>query len=151
MGYWATPTKDAGNLYLNTQDASGYPFCKHNFQVTLYSNKVDNLKQALGQIKISFGNNNTVSDEQVIDDSSFIFKPNSVSTHLASLNEQFNDIEKIYLKYVKTTNIFNSWLYDLQWSFNQIKIFDGEQQISKTFCPVKNIIKSGESVEFQLC
>ena len=37
MGYWASPQKGSGKLYLNTQSAVQAPFCMQNYRVTLFS------------------------------------------------------------------------------------------------------------------
>jgi hypothetical protein len=154
MGYWASPTKDLGNLYLNTQEASSFPFCTENYQARLYSNDQTDLKlkQALGKIKISLQYGEKFTNEQIIDDSTTTFKLNQINTYLITINESIEEeIKKVILTYERTTSIFSSWMYDSQWSFKYLELFDGVKQKKLKYCPTKIIMKSGEKTEFVLC
>lgn len=147
MGYWAQPSEELGNLYLNTQDASKYPFCKHNFQVRLISS---GKSQALGKIKISFEKPGL--NEQLIDNAVTKFTANSVTQHLASIdNNLVGTIDKIFLSYERTANIFSSWLYDLKWSFSSVEIFSGESQLKYKYCPRSAGLIGSEPMEFNIC
>ena len=105
MGYWASAAKDIGSLYLNTQDGSQFPFCKHNFQVRLYSNDNEQsnlkIKQARGKFVIYL-----INHEQVLDESSIVFKPNYVHTFLLSVSNNLNkNVREFYLSYEKSNNL----------------------------------------------
>ena len=41
QGYWATPSKDTGRLFLNTQSLVSPPYCMQNYKVTMYNNEID--------------------------------------------------------------------------------------------------------------
>jgi pimeloyl-ACP methyl ester carboxylesterase len=47
MGYWSSPSKDAGSLYLTTQTPTGTQYCKHGYSITLHS--ADNGGKAKGK------------------------------------------------------------------------------------------------------
>ena len=149
MGFWASPKNDLGNLYLNTQNADNVPFCKFNYQVKLYSNNLPSMKQARGKFTIFLKNGQTQSSTEVLDDSSITYKQDFTSTHLISLNLPMNGpVESISLYFKKTSNFITGWLYDNEWSFKFIDVYDAYAAIRKRFCPVKTIIQSDETVHF---
>ena len=81
-----------------------------------------------------------------------MFKPNGVTSRLLTLKQQLNEsVSKLVVSYTRTSNFFNKWLYDLEWSFKSIELFDGDRQIKLRYCPQNIIIQSGYQVEFNLC
>jgi lipoprotein lipase len=152
VGYYASKSKDTGRLYLNTQEAVFEPFCKHNYQIKLFSGSVQGQLQTKGKFTIYLRNTIQSTTIETLDDSDVTFKRNSVETRLLSFNTKFNGlVESAIISFRKTSNLLSSWMYDNSWSFSHIEVFDGANQILKKLCPRKQIIQSGESVDFLPC
>ena len=134
------------------KDAHKYPFCTHSYQINLMSNDVSGLKQAKGLFTVILKSSLTLFSEiQTIDDSNTIFKPNISFKRLLTINQKLSQINQIIVSYTRTTNILNRWLYDLQWSFKYIELFDGNNQMKMKFCSKNSLIQSGDQMEFNLC
>ena len=152
MGYWASPSKETGSLYLNTQGAVNYPYCKFNYQIQLYSNNLSSMKQTCGKLTVVLKNSQSESNTQTIEDSFYTFNKDFISSHLVSLNSAMaGNIESISLYFKKRTNPITSWLYDNEWSFKYLDVFDAYKQKKFRFCPVNETIKNEETVEFLPC
>ncbi len=154
MGYWSSPTKELGSLYLVTQDPLKSPLCKQNYILTLYSSNLNNIKQALGKFTIFFKTSKQTSSVETFDDYATVFKQNSVETRLISLNTPIdvsNPIVSAFISYKKTGNILTSWQYDNMWSFKYISILVGDNQQTLNLCPQNLIIDSNQTVEFNPC
>ena len=154
MGYWSTPTKELGSLYLATQDPLKIPFCYQNYLLTLYSSNLNNIKQALGKFTIFFKTSKQTSTVETFDDNATVFKQNSVEARLLSLTQPLDTsvpILSAFISYKKTGNILTGWQYDNQWSFKYINILVGDSQQSINLCPTTLIIDSNQSVEFTPC
>jgi pimeloyl-ACP methyl ester carboxylesterase len=155
MGYWSTPSRDLGALYLNTQNPLNLPLCLQQYSLTLYSNNLNNIKQTRGKFTISFKTSaQETSSTEIFDDSDATFKQDSVETRLISLTKPIGrttSIESAIISFTKTTNLMSAWLYDDKWSFKYIKIASGDNQDSIKLCPTTMIIESTNSVEFKKC
>ena len=154
MGYWSSPDKDLGSLYLNTQTPLKTPLCKQNFLLTLYSNSINNIQQARGKFTIYFKTSKELSTIYLFDDSDTTFKQNSIETRLLSFEQPIDnafEIDSAFISYRKTTNLLSSWMYDSQWSFKYVSVLIGDNQKQINLCPLKPIIDSNETVEFKLC
>ena len=152
MGFWASPNKDLGNLYLNTQDANNTPFCKYNYQIQLVSNNLSTMKQTRGKLTVTLKSSKTTSTTETIDDSNNVFSKDLTTSHLVSLTSLMTGkIETVTLYFKKTSNFINAWLYDNEWSFKYLDVNGGYEQMTQRFCPVKAIIKTDEKVDFLPC
>lgn len=156
MGYWASPNKDLGTLYLNTKSVlnKNGTFCKQLYAVHLVSNEEfnSNLTQAKGNFSIYFEASDEKSALQLLDNSETVFNPNSNETRLVSLDFPFNKkIKSLYLSYKKTSNIFISWRYADKWSFKHVELFDANRQVLSRFCPVNKFVSSGKAERFKKC
>lgn len=148
MGFWASNSNDLGKQYLDTQDADEVPFCTHSYKLTLFS---DGDGQAFGKIKVNFQERN--SNGYVVDDSETKFLPTTVSTHVASINEELADsqLNRIFVSYDRTYSLFSAWLYSKTWSFRRIEVVNGDTQTMMAFCPSGQSEIGLEPVEFILC
>ncbi len=154
MGYWASPSSDNGMLFLSTESPSKTNYCNQHFLVNLVSNKINNLSQARGKLTVTFKTSKELSAPILFDDSNISFKPDSTESRLLSLEKTIDNtvtIDSVFVSYTKTTNIFIGWLYENQWSFRYVEIFNGETQTTLRYCPLVTLIQSGQSVEFKKC
>ena len=154
MGYWSSPSKELGSLYLTTQDPQKTPLCIQNYVLTLYSSNLNNIKQAFGKFTIFFKTSQQTSSVETFDDYETVFKQNSVETRLISLKQPLNTNSSIisaFIGYKKTGNLLTAWLYDSQWSFKYITILVGDNQQTLNLCPQNLIIDSSQTVEFNPC
>lgn len=117
------------------------------------SNDLSSQKQAKGLFTVILKNSlGQFSEKLTIDDSETVFKPNLITNRLLALNQKLNgNITRLIVSYSRTTSIFNRWLYDLEWSFRSIELFDSETQTKAKFCPQNILIQSSNQVEFYLC
>ena len=149
MGYWASPLRDFGSLYLTTQNADSPPYCQHSYLIHIFSDDLVNMKQIRGRLTISLKNSQTHITNVLLDDHRI--RANSTFPYLFSSNLSLNGkIESVTLLF---NNTFKYWryYYDSEWSFKHIDVFDPNQQEIKRFCPVKSIFKYDEIIEFLLC
>ena len=149
MGYWASPLKEKGLLYLSTQNASSQPFCNHHYQLKLVSNYLLSQGQTRGKIIIQLLNNYQATVPQQIEDSQVTLKPSSTLTRVLGVDGQMNSpVTSAMVTFSRTTNIFSSWLYDSSWSFKYIELLDSVSQTVVRLCPSKSVMNSNESVLF---
>ncbi len=153
MGYWSSPKKDLGTLYLATQSPESYSYCKQSFAVTLESNKVENLSRTTGKFTVYFETKSgPVSSTELLDDCGVTFTPDSVVSKVVSFDEPIKEeITSLYITYTKTGNFLTSWMYDSQWSFRYVTVLNGEDQTTQRFCPQENIIETTKTVKFSQC
>lgn len=152
MGYWASPEKNLGMLFLNTQSPLGESFCKQNYKITLVSDNINGLVQTRGLFELFFITKNHQSSTHVLDDSQTTFKQDSTEERFISLDSPIDEeIESLFISFKKTTSLISGWLYYDQWSFKYIEVFNGDTQLSARFCPYVSIIDSGKTVRFSKC
>ena len=151
MGYWATPSKVLGSLYLNTRETSTAPYCSYFYKVKLTSNLLlEKMSIMKGKFMISFKSSKTKSDYEILDDSSTKFTPGLVTTHLVSIKSPIRGkITSIFISFVKTGGLL-SLLYDYEWSFQSIEVFDAPEQVTARFCS-DAYFGSNQEVEFLPC
>ncbi|CAF0737891.1 unnamed protein product [Brachionus calyciflorus] len=154
MGYWSSPSKDLGTLYLNTQTPlKNDNFCLQNFQVGLVSNAKDITGvQARGRFTIFLETQTETSSVELLDDSTSTFKSDSTEIRLLSLKEPLkNPVENIYVYYKKTSNFISGWLYEDKWSFKYVEVLNGDLQTSTKYCPTTTHIFTDQTVKFRKC
>ena len=154
MGYWSSPSKESGSLYLNTRTPLNTDtFCRQNHQVALVSNSKDvNGIQAKGKFTVYFQTSSETSSIEILDATSETFRPDSTEVRLVSLDKAIvNQIENIFVYYKKTTDFFTGWMYENKWSFKYVEVLNGEAQIKTRFCPTTSMINSDQTVKFIKC
>ena len=154
MGYWSSQSKDTGMLFLNTQSPTRLPYCKQNYRVDLYSHNISGgAVQTRGKFTLYFLTQNHMSSIEVLDNSETTFKQDSVESRFISLNEPIydGDILSLFVSFDKSPNLLSGWLYWNEWSFKHVEIFSGDNQRLLRFCPYKQIIQSGQTVQYKKC
>lgn len=156
MGYWATPGKDNGRLFLNTKSPSGQSYCKPNYKITLFSDKLDGVTQTRGLFKFYLVAKDRQSRTQVLDNSETTFKRDSIVERLVAVDwlngeEIGTEIESIFISFEKTFNLVSGWMYADKWNFKYVDVFSGDAQVSMRFCPSASVIQSGKTVQFNKC
>ena len=153
MGYWSSKSNDNGMLFLNTQSPTKQPFCKQHYRVELYSNNLNGAMQTRGKFTFYFLTRNHMSTIEVLDNSETTFKQDSVESRFISLNEPIydGDILSLFVSFEKSSSLLSSWLYWNEWSFKYVEVFSGDNQSLIRFCPYKQIIQSGQTVQFKKC
>ena len=152
MGYWSSPNKDMGALYLNTLNPTLQPLCLQNFGLTLYSHSINKISTN-GKFTISFKTSTQqTSSTELFDDCVTTFQANSIVSKLVSLATPINgSIQSASVSFARTTNFLTAWLYDDKWSFSYIQVQNGETGETVTLCPETLVIQSTKSVEFIKC
>jgi hypothetical protein len=151
MGFWATPELDLGSLYLKTQDANEYPFCQHHYSITLNSNSLPNQKQTRGQLFIQLEGEFAKSPEIQISNSEYTLKPGTSDLKLVEVGQLLGSIKSATIKFTKTTTLLSSWLYQNQWSFKNIEVFNGDNQYNVRLCSATEYVQSDGSLQFAPC
>ena len=150
MGYWASPDKDQGKLYLKTNYATKRPYSKPSYRLSMVSNSFASMTQAKGLFKISFVfANGTSSDAITIDNDQTIFTKASTNYFLLGLTGKqirIDDIKSASLSFSKTILAINSVFFDGKWSFKSIYLFSGQDQKGIKLCPDSDFLNSGAQV-----
>jgi pancreatic lipase-related protein 1 len=155
MGYWATKSKDLGNLYLNTKSYEAKKsFCKQFYQVKLLSNNLDSQDDAKGWVKIYWKTANSMTPAVKIKHQGLELEPNTETRYLYELDQPINeDIEEVFIQYKRTSNYLLKYFYDQYWSFKHVEIFSADSQKSYKFCPISERMKSSrvDFTSFKKC
>jgi hypothetical protein len=155
MGYWSTPNRDQGALYLNTRDPLVVPLCLQHYSLTFYSNNLSGMTQTMGKFTIALKTSaQETSSIETFDDSDVTFKPNVVGTRLISLKRPIGrvvSVESATVSFTKMPNILINWVFNDRWSFKYIQIASGDSQEVVTLCPTDVFINSSKSVDFIKC
>ncbi len=152
MGYWATPKRDVGSLYLKTQDADQYPYCQHHYLITLNSNSLPKQAQTCGKFTIELEGELGKSSVIQIENGDKTLKAGSSDAYLVEVSNHLGgSIKKAWIKFTKTTTLLSSWLYDNQWSFKSIVVTSGDDQIYTRLCSSTEYISNDNTVEFTPC
>ncbi len=152
MGYWASPNKQPGSLFLKTQSTeTGDNMCLQKYQIRLNSGDNDS-KIAIGNFVFFFETSlGEKSSVQLIENGKIVFKSFSIEELLYSLDRPVNgDITKAYLSYKRNLFSFNSKIETI-WTFKTIEIFSGDKQVLTRLCPVKQKLLKGDFDEYELC
>lgn len=154
MGYWSSASKDLGPLYLDTKSPTLLNnLVKQNYKLTLYSESRDQL-QARGIFKMYFKTLQVTSPDIIIEDDTVTFKRDSPpEVRLLSLNKPVNDgpVLKMFVSYQRKTSLLSWWLFDTEWTFSKIEVFDGDKQINVKLCPFGKVANSLSTVEYRTC
>ena len=152
MGYWSSPSRDQGTLYLNTLSPNKDTYCTESYKVKLNSGNLYN--SAKGTFKLYMKTASVTTTVDVIDDANTTFKPDTSESRVVSYGDKSRirgTIESVFVSYSRTGNIITMWFYDTEWNFKSIEVFSGDDQISAgKFCPTSNKIGS-DYVEFKRC
>lgn len=152
LGYWTSPTRDIGTLYLNTQDANSYPYCQHHYLITLNSNNLPSQIQTRGIFTVELQGTENESTEILVENSNYTLRPGASDKRLVSFTKYLGDkIVSLKLKFSKTSKLLSSWLYQNDWSFKNIEVTYGDTQFTEKFCSKDQIIKSDSQVLFTPC
>jgi hypothetical protein len=152
MGFWASSRRDVGSLYLKTQAADEYPYCQHHYQITLNSNNLSKQIQTRGKVLIRINGELSSSLFLQITDSDFTFKPGEAYVQLVETTKPLGDkIKSILLQFYKTTTLLSSFLYQNNWSFKYIEIYNGGLQNYQKFCPEFEYVENGNTLLFTSC
>jgi pimeloyl-ACP methyl ester carboxylesterase len=148
MGYWTSSSGGKGDLYLKTQDANAFPYCINHYQITLESGS--NYTQTRGLVTVTLvGTVQTIT--VTFDDDDTTFKRGSVENRFIPLTVDIGDITKVDIEFKKTNNIISSSWYSSTWKFTKATVLNGDNQISRSFCPTEPVITSGSKVRFAAC
>ena len=137
---------------MNTQSPLGSEICLQNYGVTLKSGKIENQARGVFTIYLEAGTepNGQRSTTEFLDNDSNTFKSNSIVNRLLSMKTKFDHkIHRVFISYKRTSNW--AWFYDDKWQFSSVEIHDGNRQETYSFCPSTDFIKSGQTVDFNLC
>lgn len=152
MGYWATNTSELGALYLNTQHANKWPYCLHNYQVSLTSSDTKSQVQTKGKFTITLKGSKLNSKTLVIDDGKLTFREGLIINRLIETTESIGSIIGAEVTFNKPSCYFFTCWYDAdRWSFKSIKVLDGQSQKTINLCPKQEYVVSGSSAEFLPC
>jgi hypothetical protein len=145
MGYWASPNKDTGKLFLQTQTPTGSTFCMYHYFVTLSMGRVQNQNKAKGKFSIQMGN----SANYLIDNEATEFYRNSKQYRLISQTSPLvSSFNNIYVSYARTSNFFIAWWYDNQWNFEWVEVLNGNTQEKTGWKQTSTWIVSGRTMQF---
>jgi pimeloyl-ACP methyl ester carboxylesterase len=154
MGYWASPRKELGKLFVNTQSLTKNSYCEQFFKVTMKSSDSFSIRQARGRFTIYFKTSNETSGSKLFGDSEVAFDVGMSKTRMITLDEPIDTkypIESVFVTYKRVENIFLGLFYTDQWSFEYVEVLNGETQQKIRYCPTTGFIISGQTVEFKKC
>jgi pimeloyl-ACP methyl ester carboxylesterase len=156
MGHRASPNKELGSQYLNTRSTVDIaPYHLQNYQIGLIKNKDSNRKlQARGSLDIYFQTDRYLSSVENIEDGSVSFdNSGAVEYRLMSLVKPINDGEilKAFITYKRTSKVLTAWMYEDEWVFDKVKIFNGEKQQLAQLCPSNRKLSQVGKTEYVKC
>jgi hypothetical protein len=150
MGYWASPLRETGSLYLDTKPFNQTSSCKSHYQINLISDRNNN-KRAKGKFEIYFQGDHEISSTQILDDSYTVFEAMSNTEHLVTLDEPISkSLRSVYISYTKVSAL--DWiLYESKWLFKEVRVLFGSQQTELKFCHKDKIFEVEKFSEYILC
>jgi hypothetical protein len=154
MGYWASPHKEFGKLFVNTQSLTKSDYCEQFYKVTMKSSDSFSLRPARGQFAIYFKTTTERSPSKLFGDSEITFDVGMSKTRMITLDEPIDTkypIESVYVKYKRVEKFFLGLFYADQWGFEYVEVFNGETQQRIRYCPTADYIQSGQTLEFKKC
>lgn len=154
MGYWASPSKSTGSLYLDTKSLRMKPsYCQNSYQVSLISgDNADNFIR--GEFYLTIKTTKVLYENVLWDYGESVHKSGSTVSKLVPIGEGLRDDEEILsvsVSYTRISFLIGGWYYDTNWAFKYLEIFSGENQTTKRFCAVGLFVKSGNSLMFEGC
>lgn len=150
LGYYASPDKDNGTLYLDTQSIYADNRCKQNYQVIVNSDDMGD-KKAKGTFKIYFQTSSqTKSSTETLEKGSTVFSSNLSTRYLVSLDDRLESpITSAFILYKKTWSIFTT--YEDRWQFKNIEIYSADERSSIKLCPVEDFLNMSNEIEYTKC
>jgi hypothetical protein len=152
MGFYASSLSDLGVQYLKTQPADSAPYCLHHYQLSIKSADYKTNKHTSGKYSITLKGSLGISNKFVIDDNKTNFKEGLVINRLVEASRDLGEIEGAVVSFTKPFCFYFSCWNDVDgWSFEVIRVTNGDSHGFVNLCPKSGRIISGGSVEYVPC